>query len=175
VQLRFSVTADVADGTVLPGSLSVSADGDPAVDNNLAQAQGTARDAVADIAVTQSVATSTPAGSAAVFEALVRNDGVDSAAAVGLSYGASVALTGATLTCEAADGAVCPASLSDLSSLTVTDLPRLGRLTLRLTVPSAGLTPGTTLSATLTATHDGDPFPADNTATSVTTLAAALP
>jgi uncharacterized repeat protein (TIGR01451 family) len=175
LQLRFSVTADVADGTVLSGSLSVSADGDPAVDNNLAQAQGTARDAVANVSVSQSVAASTPVGSAAVFLADVLNDGPDTAAAVRLAYSANIALTGATLSCEALGGATCPTALTDLSAVDVTSLPSGASLQFRLTVPTTGLAAGAAVSATLTATHVGDPFPADSTATAVTTLSAALP
>ena len=170
LQVRYSVTADTTAGTPMTAQLTVSGNGDPAVDNNVAQAQSTVRDEVANVTVAQSAPAVTVVGATAVFTADVGNDGPHTASAVRLAYTVSPAMPGAVLSCEATGGAACPASLADLSALDIAALPSGGSLRLLLSVPTSGLAIGATLSATLAAAYAGDPFAADSTATASTTM-----
>lgn len=171
LQLRYTVQvpASAALGSPITARFGASAEGDPAVGDNLAEASTTVAAATANLAVSHSVAPSSSKGQDAVFVAVVANLGPSTARTVGLGFTTTPANLAVTASCAASGGAVCPASLAD----PVDALPVGGSLRWVMSVPTGALAVGSTLEGVFSATYSGDPEPSNNSAAALTQIAAA--
>lgn len=166
LQLRYSVpvASSSQPGTVLAAEFRASADGDPAVDNNVATASTTIAAATADLSVSHSVPATVPKGQVAAFVALVSNQGPNDALNVTLTDTLAPTQTGVTVSCTALNGATCP-SLANWPALTVPVLPNGAGLRFTVSVPTASLAVDATVSGSFSASYGGDPNLGDNAQT----------
>ena len=114
-----------------------------------------------NLSVRQTGPTEIVAGTSGTFEAVLTNAGPQAASGVSLAYIVDAGFGAPAITCTAAGGASCPATLG--TSMTVATLPSGGSLAFTVTLPVPEAARGA-FRVALSATGGNDPDPLDNVA-----------
>ncbi len=168
--LTLSMPATVVAGTNGTVSLgaAASAAGDPLLANNSATAQATAYSA--NVGVSNTTSANVGSGGTAFFTVTVANSGPGTAQNMTINTTVSAGYSLGTISCAAAGGATCPASLG--GSFVVPSLPIGGSLTLTVPVAVPATATGS-LSATVAVASAGDPVGGNNSVSATTNVVAA--
>jgi uncharacterized repeat protein (TIGR01451 family) len=173
--LTFKISAvvnSITSGTI-SNTMAATAAEDTGRINNSVTVSATVEAGATSLGVTQDVAATVSAGSAATFKVLVSNPtGGTVVNDVALAWAATApfALDGITYTCTASGGATCPPAQTPGPSIDIV-VPTLGvgrSLLFTFTVPTPSTGRGT-ITSTATVSGDGDLDPGDNRST-ITTL-----